>query len=327
MTVHLSGQGHIPKPGRNRPFIWGRCTLTIDALRLFYISQGPFRIDLFHQLTMSENSQDSHNKYTHGHHESVLRSHSWRTVENSAKFLVPYLKRNSTILDVGCGPGTITVDFAQNYVPQGKVVGVEYSKSVLERAEALAKSKGVTNIEFAFGDIYDLKYPDHSFDVVYAHQVLQHLSDPVSALREMRRVVKPNGVVAVRDADYDTFIWYPDVEGMQEWKKQYSAIARSNNGEPNAGRRLFSWALDAGYPKDQIRCSSSTWCYSTKEEISWWTTLWADRTLQSDLATTGVNNGVTTREELERSSKAWREFGCKEGAWFSMIHGEIILQT
>jgi ubiquinone/menaquinone biosynthesis C-methylase UbiE len=268
-------------------------------------------------------AEDPHNKYTHGHHESVLRSHTWRTVENSAKFVIPHVKTATSLLDVGCGPGTITVDFAKNYMPNGKVTGVEYSESVLEKARAHAELEGVKNIEFEYGDIYNLKYPDNSFDVVYAHQVLQHLSNPVLALKELRRVVKTNGVVAVRDSDYETFVWYPEVDGLREWKVQYSDIARSNNAEPNAGRRLFSWALQAGYPKSDITCSSSTWCYSTKEEIAWWSSLWAERTLKSDIATTGLQNGIATREDLERSSKAWREFGLAEDAWFSMIHGEI----
>lgn len=267
-----------------------------------------------------------HNKYTHGHDESVLRSHSWRTVENSAKFVLPYIKPDSLLLDVGCGPGTITVDFAKNYIPQGRVIGVEYSTGVLEKGRALAEANGVKNVKFEYGDIYSLKYPDNSFDIVYVHQVLQHLSSPISALKELQRVVKPNGVLAIRESDYESFTWYPEIDGLREWKEQYSQIARSNKGEPNAGRRLRSWALEAGYPRSEITCSSSTWCYSTKEEIAWWSGLWADRTLKSDIATTGLQNGIATQEELERSSKAWKNFGLAEDAWFSLIHGEIIFR-
>src|ERR1043165_6861191 len=121
--------------------------------------------------------------YTHGHHSAVLRSHQWRTAENSAAYLLPHLKPGMTVLDVGCGPGSITADMARIVAP-GKVTGID-SVGVLEAAvEAVA---GVSNVELAAGDVMALDYPDDSFDVVHAHQVLQHLADPVGALRETRR--------------------------------------------------------------------------------------------------------------------------------------------
>jgi ubiquinone/menaquinone biosynthesis C-methylase UbiE len=64
--------------------------------------------------------------YTHGHHESVLRSHRWRTVENSAAYLVPFLRPGLDLLDVGCGPGSITQDFATRVAP-GRVCGLDRS--------------------------------------------------------------------------------------------------------------------------------------------------------------------------------------------------------
>ena len=127
--------------------------------------------------------------YTHGHHESVLRSHRWRTVENSAAYLVPALERGQRVLDVGCGPGTITVDLAARVAP-GEVVGLDASAAVLELARAAADEAGVANVSFRTGDATALPFEDGSFDVVHAHQVLQHLSDPVAALREMRRVTR-----------------------------------------------------------------------------------------------------------------------------------------
>src|SRR5690349_2496687 len=134
--------------------------------------------------------------YTHGHHESVLRSHRWRTVDNSAAYAVAYLTPGARVLDVGCGPGTITVDIAQRVAP-GRVIGMDASPAVIEQARADATD--VDNLEFVTGDVYALDTPDDTFDVVHAHQVLQHLPDPVGALREMRRVCKPGGVVAARD--------------------------------------------------------------------------------------------------------------------------------
>ena len=107
--------------------------------------------------------------YTHGHHESVLRSHRWRTAENSAAYLLPGLEPHMRILDVGCGPGTITTGLA-DLVPQGHVIGIDSAPGILDQARELTESRG--NLEFTTGDVYALDYPDATFDVAHAHQVL-----------------------------------------------------------------------------------------------------------------------------------------------------------
>src|SRR5690349_10440317 len=121
----------------------------------------------------------THDVYTHGHHESVLRSHTWRTAENSAGYLLASLRPGLDLLDVGCGPGTITVDLARRVAP-GRVIGVDRAPDVLAQATAYASAQGVS-IELHTADVYTLDFPDASFDVVHAHQVLQHLAEPVRA--------------------------------------------------------------------------------------------------------------------------------------------------
>src|SRR5919106_3688285 len=123
-------------------------------------------------------AQQPEDVYTHGHHESVVRAHASRTAENSAVFVIPYLTKGSSVLDVGCGPGSITCDFAELVAP-GKVTGLDRSHDMISHATALAAERGLDNVEFLAGNIYDLDFEDETFDVVHAHQVLQHLTDPV----------------------------------------------------------------------------------------------------------------------------------------------------
>ncbi|MFI5820684.1 class I SAM-dependent methyltransferase [Streptomyces rishiriensis] len=259
--------------------------------------------------------------YTHGHHESVLRSHTWRTAANSAAYLLGSLKPHMKILDIGCGPGTITADLAA-LVPDGHVTGVDHAPGILEQARATADERGLTNVDFAVADVHALDHPDDTFCVVHAHQVLQHVGDPVQALREMLRVTRPGGYVAVRDSDYAAMTWHPAAAGMDDWLDLYRRVARANGGEPDAGRRLKSWALAAGFT--DVTASSSTWTFSTPEERGWWSGLWADRTLASAYAELATRGGHATTEQLRAVSAAWREWGRREDGWFAVLHGEIL---
>lgn len=264
--------------------------------------------------------------YTHGHHESVLRSHRWRTAENSASYLLPHLTSGASILDVGCGPGTITVDLAQTVTP-GVVTGIDTSAKVLEAARDLAKRQDVTNIEFVEADVYSLPFDDNSFDVVHAHQVLQHLTDPIAALREMRRVTKPGGFVAVRDADYSAMTWYPESPALTEWNTLYHEVATTNGAQPDAGRRLLSWVREAGFADDKITASAGVWCYANDEDRTWWGNLWADRCLSSHFGIQARSTGLADDVALEELAYGWREWARQADGWFSIVHGEILARV
>ncbi|MFI6725724.1 methyltransferase domain-containing protein [Streptomyces sp. R-74717] len=262
--------------------------------------------------------------YTHGHHESVLRSHRWRTAANSAAYLIDELRPGMTVLDVGCGPGTITADLAALVAP-GRVTAVDTTGEILDRAAEVAAERGLENAEFTTADVHALDFPDDSFDVVHAHQVLQHVGDPVQALREMRRVCRPGGIVAARDSDYAAMTWYPEVPGMDDWQELYGRVARANGGEPDAGRRLLSWARRAGFT--DITPTAGNWCFATPESRAWWSGLWADRTVGSVYAKLAVDGGHASTEELAAIAAAWREWGAQDDAWFMVPHGEVLCRA
>lgn len=259
--------------------------------------------------------------YTHGHHESVLRSHRWRTAQNSAAYLLPHLLPGMSLLDVGCGPGTITVDLAARLAP-GRVTAVEPTDEVLELARTEADSAGHENIDFAVADVHALDFADHSFDVVHAHQVLQHVADPVRALREMGRVCRPGGIVAARDSDYAAVTWHPRVPEMGEWLALYQRAARANGGEPDAGRRLLSWAHAAGFA--DVTATASVWCFAAPDDARWWGSMWAERILRSDLAQQVMDAGMATPDDLRRISDGWHAWAAAPDAWLTILHGEII---
>ena len=261
--------------------------------------------------------------YTHGHHESVLRSHTWRTVENSAAYLIDELRPGLSLLDVGCGPGTITVDLARRVAP-GRVIGFDPAEDVVRQAATFAIAEAV-DVAFETGDVYALRYDDSTFDVVHAHQVLQHLSKPVAALREMRRVTRPGGIVAARDCDYSSFEWAPKDSHLDRWVELYRMVARRNGGEPDAGRFLEAWALEAGFT--DVLVSNSTWTYADPESCAWWGSLHADRCEFSAFGEQAVEYQLATRDEILDIAGAWRAWGAKPAAHFTVPHGEVLARV
>ncbi len=255
--------------------------------------------------------------YIHGHDESVLRSHRWRTIENSAAYLSAHLSPGLDVLDVGCGPGTITVELAERVAP-GAVVGIDRSEEVIAEARTLDGH----GARFEVGDLSDLRFDDASFDVVHAHQVLQHVSDPVGALRELRRVCRRNGIVAARDADYASFSWAPLDPRLDDWLATYRQVARANRAEPDAGRHLLGWAHAAGFT--DVRVTASIWCFATPEDRAWWGGLWADRMRSSRVPEQAIAHGISDRPHLDASATAFEEWAGDPDGWFAVPHGEIV---
>lgn len=263
-------------------------------------------------------------EYTHGHHESVLRSHTWRTVRNSAAYLIPELTSGLSVLDVGCGPGTITVDLARRVYP-GQVVGIDASAGIVTHAAGVAFDEGVHNARFQVGNVYALDFADSSFDIVHAHQVLQHLVRPVEAMREIRRVLRPGGLLAARDADYGGVMVYPRLPGLEKWMSTYRDVHYWNGGEPDAGRTLKAWAREAGF--HDVAGSASVWCFTTDAEREWWGESWAERATESAFAAHAIEAGVAELTDLQDIAAAWRHWARDPDGWFAMPHGEILARV
>jgi ubiquinone/menaquinone biosynthesis C-methylase UbiE len=259
--------------------------------------------------------------YTHGHHDSVLRSHRWRTAENSAGYLLDHLRSGMTLLDVGCGPGSITIDLARRVAP-GRVVGLDASGTVIEEARATAVDAGVSTVSFEVADLFELPFDDGSFDVVHAHQVLQHVPDPEAALAEMRRVCRQGGMVAVRDGDYPAMRYFPDEPLLSGAFEAYGALTRVNGATWDAGRRLLHWAHRVGF--SSVVPSASTWCFATPEDRQWWGDLWADRFTRSSLAEQLVAHGIASAGDLASFADGWRRWAASPDGWFAVLHGEVL---
>jgi ubiquinone/menaquinone biosynthesis C-methylase UbiE len=225
------------------------------------------------------------------------------------------------VLDVGCGPGSITISIAK-LVPHGHVTGVEYVPDPLEGARELAKAEGVSNVTFQQGNIHNLPFEDNTFDVVHAHQVLQHIQDPTHALVEMRRVVKKGGIVACRESA--ELSWYPESRGIALWREVTGKMQRARGGNPHPGRMIHIWAREAGFGNSDIKKSAGAWCFASDEERAYWGGSMEERARSSGFAKSVVEDQFANAEDLEAIAKAWREFTENKDAWFGLLHGQIL---
>lgn len=273
-------------------------------------------------MSRSVSNSELSGEYAQGHEPATLASHGARTAGNSAGYLLPVLTPGMTLLDIGCGPGSVTLDLAQQVAP-GRVVGIENVEEPLIAAREAASARGDTRTRFRRGDAHALPFEDDTFDVVHAHQVLQHLSDPVRALGEMARVCKPGGWVAAREADYAAMTWHPEVPELEEWRAAYRAVARGNGAEPDAARRLRAWANAAGLTR--VRFTATVWNYAEPEICRWWGQGQAERYSGPTFVGHAAVHGIA-EADLQRMARAWRSWGEDPEAWFAILHGEMLVQ-
>ena len=262
--------------------------------------------------------------YGHGHHSSVLASHGVRSAADSCGYLLEYLQPGLSVLDVGCGPGSITLDLADLVGERGRVTGIDFGQEAVAAARRAARERGDDRTAFIVTELFGADLEPGSFDVVHAHQVLQHLTDPVAALRRMGELCRPGGIIAVRDADYGAMSWYPERPELHRWRHVYRDGSRALGAEPDAGRRLRAWARAAGLRVRSV--GSSTWTYATADQVRWWGRSQAERVRLSGFADRAAAQGVTPAE-VERIAQGWLDWSTDPDAYFCMVHGELLATT
>lgn len=244
--------------------------------------------------------------YTHGYDEHSRQFMSRRIATVEAAFLLPHLQPGMRLLDFGCGTGSITAGLAGAVAP-GEVVGVDIEPRQVEAARTLAAEQGVGNARFEVGSVYALPFSDGSFDAAFARSVLEHLADPVAALREVRRVLKPGGVIGVRDGDWGSRIIAPPTPLIEEGYALYVRLWALNGGNANRGREQRALLRAAGFAR--IEASAGAEVMGTSEDVRRWASVAHAQITRPEFVERVVALGWADRERLGQIGAAFQAWG------------------
>jgi ubiquinone/menaquinone biosynthesis C-methylase UbiE len=212
--------------------------------------------------------------YTPGHSQNATAFMSKRSLTSHGEFFAPYFERNVSVLDCGCGPGSITIGIAERVSP-GRVVGVDFAESQITEARAFTSTRSLNNVSFQVADCYSLPFESNSFDRAFSHALFEHLSDPVRGLREIHRVLKPDGVVGICSPDWGGFIMSPPSADLARAVAAYTTMQSRNGGDVEAGRKLGAYLAAAGF--EAVKMSARYECYTSLDFIGEYLALQLER--------------------------------------------------
>ena len=252
---------------------------------------------------------------------TIQRSYTNRDAVQVADFLVPRLSEGMSLLDCGCGPGPLTLGFAEIVAP-GRVVGIDIEPTMIDQANQLKSDGGPDNLEFQVGDIYDLSFEDGEFDVVFSSAVIEHLSDPVRALREVLRVTKPGGIGAVIRTDWSFPFIVPECPELSRFFELFEGGFNRIGGSLNRGRFLSAHMREAGFDVVEFQTNmsqllgQSAASASAETYISWIENI--------PLFQESIELGITTDAELKSMVNGIREWAKHPDAYLSLARGHAI---
>ena len=259
--------------------------------------------------------------YTMGFSEQMLESLRRYTAETSAAYLMPSLRPGLALLDLGCGPGTISTGLAKAVAP-GELHGVDIEASQIELARAVANANGNDNATFHVADIVDLPFEDGFFDVVTCHNVLMHIPDTDAVFAEITRVLKPGGIVACREMISASCFTYPDFGVIRSAWDMFEDLLSADDGHPQMGKDLKGHVLKAGFAN--VRVTGSVDIYSTPADIAFIYGFASQWFLSPEIVEAAIKYGASTPELAHRISDAYDMWKDEPGAFCALVFGEVV---
>ncbi|MEH1841105.1 MAG: methyltransferase domain-containing protein [Nostoc sp.] len=259
-------------------------------------------------------------KYTPGYSSNTINFMAYRTLDSHAGFFKPYLYPGMKLLDIGCGPGTITMGLAKIVAP-GTVTGIDKEASQIRIAAENAVTQDIKNTNFLEANIYALPFLDNSFDAIFSHALFEHLQSPALALEELWRVLKPGGTIGLRSPDWGGFLITPTTPQLDQAIAYLKWILQQNSGNPYVGRELSGLLRQAGFTN--IKASASYQCNESLSSVTEYLALIIEAFAKVDQV---VQNNWATEESITAMSRALRQLSQHPDGWFASAWCEAVGQ-
>ena len=259
-------------------------------------------------------------QYTMGYGPAATAIMAERTAHDHAAFFLPYLKPGMNLLDCGCGPGTITLGFAEILAP-GEVVGTEIEETHVALAREKAAARNVSNVRFQTADLYELPFADASFDAVFISAVLGNLREPIRGVREAYRVLKPGGVIGLKEFDHGGDLFYPAEPAIEKYGELYLRLRRENGHDPEGGRKLGALLLEAGF--SDLGFTAVYESFANPKAVAGFAYVSAGL-LAEGWGEAFTSRGWASAEDISEMREAWERFAAFPGSIFAAAWGEAV---
>lgn len=269
-----------------------------------------------------EPAQSKNSEYTVGYSDEVAGFFGARRAATHAGFLLPYLTRGMRVLDAGCGPGSITIDLAELVAP-GETIGIDVEESQIQRARQLAGTRGIDNVRFETGSLYQLPFPNEGFDAILLHGVIEHLSDRMQAIKEVRRVLKPGGIVGMRNGDWGAFLFAPRDALAHRFFDLLQSLMLQKGGDPYCGRNQLGLLRAAGFNRVVVSASFDCWT-RTPASAHETAAFFAAHCRSPEFSEPVTASQLADRQTIEQIAQSFLEWGQDPRAFAAEAWGEVV---
>ncbi len=259
--------------------------------------------------------------YTMGFSEEFMEALRRYTAETSAAYLLPHLRPGLRVLDFGCGPGTISVGLAKAIAP-GELHGVDMEESQIALARSVAQAAGRDNTDFRVGDVTALPYEDGFFDVAHCHNVLMHIPDTAAVLAEVRRVLKPGGLLACREMITGSSFTHPDFGVIRKAWDMFEDLLTADEGHPQMGKDMKGHILAAGFTN--LRMTASFTVYNTPEDVAFIHRIANQWFLSPEITEAAIKYGAATETLCKHIHDAYEQWKDHAAAFAALAYGEAV---
>lgn len=267
------------------------------------------------------NSGSSTPDYTMGFSDEFMESLRRYTAEASAAYLLPQLRPGLRVLDFGCGPGTISVGLAKAIEP-GELHGVDMEESQINLARRVAETGAQPNAFFHVGDVTALDFEDNSFDLAHCHNVLMHVPDTRAVLDEVKRVLKPGGLLACREMISASSFTHPDYGVIRKAWDMFEDLLMADDAHPQMGKDMKGHLIKAGF--ENLRMTASFDIYSTPKDRDFIYGLALQWFLSPEITEAAIKYGASSQELCDEIATAYMRWKEEPGAFCAVAFGEVI---